>query len=63
MSFIFMEIKNYSKISPSKRAFEKYKPWGLFSEFYTILINTKKKKKIIIDILFKDSDFPMSLES
>ena len=24
-------------ISPSKRAFEKYKPWGLFSEFYGIL--------------------------
>ena len=22
------------KICPSKRAFEKYKPWGLFSEFY-----------------------------
>ena len=21
-------------ISPSKRAFEKFKPWGLFSEFY-----------------------------
>ena len=25
------------KISPLKRAFEKYKPWGLFSEFYGIL--------------------------
>ena len=24
-------------ISPSKRAFEKYKPRGLFSEFYGIL--------------------------
>ena len=23
-----------SKISPSKRAFQKYKPWGLFLEFY-----------------------------
>ena len=21
-------------VSPSKRAFEKFKPWGLFSEFY-----------------------------
>ena len=26
-------------ISPSKRAFEKYKPQGLFSEFYGILIS------------------------
>ena len=26
-----------SKISPSKRAFEKYKARGLFSEFYGIL--------------------------
>ena len=26
------------KISPSKRAFEKYKPGGLFSEFYGILL-------------------------
>ena len=24
-------------MSPSKRAFEKYKPWGLFSEFYVAL--------------------------
>ena len=26
-------------LSPSKRAFEKYKLWGLFSEFYGILIH------------------------
>ena len=26
------------KISPSKRAFEKYKPRGLFSEFYGICL-------------------------
>ena len=26
------------KISPSKRAFEEYKPRGLFSEFYGIII-------------------------
>ena len=25
------------KISPSKKAFEKYKPQGLFSEFYSII--------------------------
>ena len=29
-----LRIKALPKISPSKRAFEKYKPWGLFSEFY-----------------------------
>ena len=26
-------------MSPSKRAFEKYKPQGLFSEFYGVLID------------------------
>ena len=26
------------KISPSKRAFEKYNPRGLFSEFYSMLL-------------------------
>ena len=26
-------------MSPSKRAFEKYKPRGLFSEFYGVLID------------------------
>ena len=31
-----LQIKAPPKISPSKRAFEKYKPWGLFSEFYGI---------------------------
>ena len=30
-------------ISPSKRAFEKYKPRGLFSEFYGIVLNNKTK--------------------
>ena len=29
-----LRIKAPSDISPSKRAFERYKPWGLFSEFY-----------------------------
>ena len=29
-----LRIKAPPKISPSKRAFEKYKPQGLFSEFY-----------------------------
>ena len=28
-----LRIKAPPKISPSKRAFEKYKPWGLFPEF------------------------------
>ena len=27
------DIKAQLKISPTKRAFEKFKPWGLFSEF------------------------------
>ena len=31
-----LRIKAPPKISPSKRAVEKYKPWGLFSEFYGI---------------------------
>ena len=29
-----LRINAPPKISPSKRASEKYKPWGLFSEFY-----------------------------
>ena len=32
-----LRIQAPSKISPSKRALEKYKPRGLFSEFYDIL--------------------------
>ena len=32
-------------ISPSKWAFEKYKPWGLFSEFYGILLGTPGIRK------------------
>ena len=31
-----LRIQAPPKISPSKRAFEKYKPRGLFSEFYGI---------------------------
>ena len=31
-----LRISTRPKISPSKRAFEKYKPRGLFSEFYGI---------------------------
>ena len=31
-----LRIQTPPKISPSKRAFEKYKPRGLFSEFYGI---------------------------
>ena len=31
-----LQILAPPKISPSKRAFEKYKPQGLFSEFYGI---------------------------
>ena len=30
-------------ISPSKRAFEKYIPWGLFSEFYGIGVESRKQ--------------------
>ena len=33
------EYKPLPKISPPKRSFEKYKPWGLFSEFYGSKIN------------------------
>ena len=33
-----LRIKAPPKISPSKRVFEKYKPQGLFSEFYGICI-------------------------
>ena len=33
------QISLRTKISPSKRAFEKYKPRGFFSEFYVILIH------------------------
>ena len=33
-----LRIQAPPKISPSKRAFEKYKPGGLFSEFYGILL-------------------------
>ena len=32
-----LRIKAPPKVSPSKRAFEKYKPRGLFSEFYRTL--------------------------
>ena len=33
-----LQIKARPKIGPSKRAFEKYKPRGLFSEFYGTLL-------------------------
>ena len=33
-----LRIQAPQKISPSKRAFEKYKPRGVFSEFYGILM-------------------------
>ena len=33
-----LRIKAPPKISPSKRAFEKYKPRGLFLEFYGIIL-------------------------
>ena len=36
---ISLRRKTYPNISPSKRAFEKYKPRGLFSEFYGIQIS------------------------
>ena len=35
-----LRIQASPKISPSKRAFEKYKPRGLFSEFYGISLWT-----------------------
>ena len=38
-----------SKISPSKRAFEKYKPGGLFSEFYSISHDWGKKKADMVE--------------
>ena len=37
------EYKPLPKISPSKRSFEKYKPWGLFSEFYVISAKLEKQ--------------------
>ena len=47
-----LRIKVTPKISPSKRAFEKYKPWGLFSDFYG---NWKRKSasKQAIAVLIK----------
>ena len=39
---IAIRIQAPPKISPSKRAFEKYKSGGLFSEFYRNYFNLKK---------------------
>ena len=36
-----LRIQAPPKISPSKRAFEKYKPRGLFSEFYGNMLSSK----------------------
>ena len=38
------------KISPSKGAFEKYKPWGLFLEFY-VVISAKHPKHELISVI------------
>ena len=38
-----LQIQAPPKISPSKRAFEKYKPRGLFSEFYGITDRSRYK--------------------
>ena len=47
-----LRIKVPLKISPSKRALEKYKPWGLFSEFYGNW-NRKSVSKQAIAVLIK----------
>ena len=47
-----LRIKVPPKISPSKRAFEKYKPWGLFSEFYGNW-NRKSASKQAMAVLIK----------
>ena len=47
-----LQIKAPPEISPSKRAFEKYKPWGLFSEFYCNW-NRKSASKQAIAVLIK----------
>jgi len=47
-----LRIKVPPKISPSKGAFEKYKPWGLFSEFYGKW-NRKSASKQAIEVLIK----------
>ena len=52
-TFTFWEsaLSLYAK-SPSKRAFENYKPQGLFSEFYGILINCFRMLFGISNIVF-----------
>ena len=42
-----LRIQAPPKISASKRAVEKYKPWGLFSEFYGI-----SKRRVHFGLLY-----------